>query len=379
MKGESKKSSVLDFFAVLFPLSAKKAGGNEFPGKELNSFQTKTLRLSFVCRYFAKIFKRYCAMTQKAKTYMLPAAMISGSVAGYLFPQATAHWATLLAPCLIFAMLLVTYCKISLNELNIRPLHWGLLAIQIVGGLIVFGALYFWNPIIAEGTFICLFCPTATAAPVITGMLGGNVSTLVSYSLVSNMAVAILSPIIFSFMGVHADISFVDSVLIICSKVLPLLILPLVTALVLQKAFPCIHEALKKRQPLSFYMWAVSLFLVVGKAVTFIIDQGWESVPFEIAIALLSLAACIAQFYLGRKIGGRYGDKISGAQGLGQKNTVLAIWMALTYLSPITSIGPASYIIWQNSINSYQLYRKEKRDSMSVTAQPSRHPQALIE
>ena len=53
MKGESKKSSVLDFFAVLFPLSAKKAGGNEFPGKELNSFQTKTLRLSFVCRYFA--------------------------------------------------------------------------------------------------------------------------------------------------------------------------------------------------------------------------------------------------------------------------------------------------------------------------------------
>ena len=69
----------------------------------------------------------------------------------------------------------------------------------------------------------------------------------------------------------------------------------------------------------------------------------------------------VGQFYLGRKIGGKYGDKISGAQGLGQKNTVLAIWMALTYLSPITSIGPASYIIWQNSINSYQLYLKEKR------------------
>ena len=99
----------------------------------------------------------------------------------------------------------------------------------------------------------------------------------------------------------------------------------------------------------------------MGKAVTFIIEQGWKSVPFEIAIALLSLVACVGQFYLGRKIGGKYGDKISGAQGLGQKNTVLAIWMALTYLSPITSIGPASYIIWQNSINSYQLYLKEKR------------------
>ena len=108
-------------------------------------------------------------------------------------------------------------------------------------------------------------------------------------------------------------------------------------------------------------MWAVSLFLVVGKAVTFIIGQGREAIPLEIAIALLSLIVCIGQFYIGRKLGGRYGDKISGAQGLGQKNTVLAIWLALTYLSPITSIGPASYIIWQNSINSYQLYLKEKQ------------------
>ena len=304
-------------------------------------------------------------MSPKAKTYMLPTAMIAGSVAGYLFPRAIAYWATLLAPCLIFAMLLVTYCKISIKELSIKPLHWGLLSIQIIGGLIVFGALYFWDPIIAEGTFICLFCPTATAAPVITGMLGGSVSTLISYSLVSNLAVALLSPLIFAFMGTHADISFADSFLIICSKVLPLLILPLLFALLLQRFLPRIHNELKNRQTLSFYMWAISLFLVVGKAVTFIIAQGWEAVPFEIAIALLSLVACVGQFYLGRKIGGKYGDKISGAQGLGQKNTVLAIWMALTYLSPITSIGPASYIIWQNSINSYQLYLKEKRAAAS--------------
>ena len=194
-----------------------------------------------------------------------------------------------------------------------------------------------------------------------TGMLGGNVPTLISYSLISNMAVAILSPIIFSFMGIHADISFLDSFLTICSKVLPLLILPLGVAILLRQCLPKIHTVLNKRQSLSFYMWAVSLFLVVGKAVTFIIGQGREAIPLEIAIALLSLIVCIGQFYIGRKLGGRYGDKISGAQGLGQKNTVLAIWLALTYLSPITSIGPASYIIWQNSINSYQLYLKEKQ------------------
>lgn len=300
-------------------------------------------------------------MNQKAKTYMLPTAMISGSLCGYLFPQFTTYWASHLASLLIFAMLLVTYCKINITELRIKPVHIALLSIQVIGGLAVFGALYFWDPIIAEGTFICIFCPTATAAPVITGMLGGRISILVSYSLLSNMAVALLSPIIFSFMGVHADISFIDSFLTICSKVLPLLILPLGIALLLQQFLPRVYLTLRNKQSLSFYMWAVSLFLVVGKAVTFIIEQGREAIPLEIAISLLSLAVCVGQFYLGRKIGGRYGDKISGAQGLGQKNTVLAIWLALTYLSPITSIGPASYIIWQNSINSYQLYLKEKR------------------
>ena len=54
------------------------------------------------------------------------------------------------------------------------------------------------------------------------------------------------------------------------------------------------------------------------------------------------------------------------AVAVGQKNTVLAIWLALTYLSPITSIGPASYIIWQNSINSYQLYLKEKQTMKGI-------------
>jgi hypothetical protein len=36
--------------------------------------------------------------------------------------------------------------------------------------------------------------------------------------------------------------------------------------------------------------------------------------------------------------------------------------MALTYLNPIASIGPAAYIVWQNSINSMQLYYKARDD-----------------
>ena len=76
-----------------------------------------------------------------------------------------------------------------------------------------------------------------------------------------------------------------------------------------------------------------------------------------IALGVLAGVACIAQFAIGRRLGRRFGDRVAGAQGLGQKNTVLAVWMATTYLNPITSIAPAAYIAWQNTINSIQIYR----------------------
>ena len=75
-----------------------------------------------------------------------------------------------------------------------------------------------------------------------------------------------------------------------------------------------------------------------------------------VTLALLALVACAVQFAVGRRIGRACGDRIAGAQGLGQKNTVLAIWMALTYLNPLTSVAPAAYVIWQNTFNSAQLY-----------------------
>ena len=96
-----------------------------------------------------------------------------------------------------------------------------------------------------------------------------------------------------------------------------------------------------------------------------LLSEPADAIPEMIAIALLSALLCILQFVAGRRIGARYGDRISAAQGLGQKNTVLAIWLTLTYLNPIASIGPAAYVLWQNSINSAQLYYKMKKTTQA--------------
>ena len=294
-------------------------------------------------------------MFQKLRTYALPIAMIAGFVAHEL-----ATSVAFLTPYLLFAMLLVSYCKLDIRSLRVTPMYLWMLAVQFVLAWVVYGLVSLYDPIVAQGAFICLFCPTATSAPVVAAMLGGNLSLLVGYSLLCNMLVAFTAPIFFSLIGVHTELAFFDSVMIICKQVLPLLLLPLLLAVLMQRYAPRLHNAVRNRPSISFYLWVVALFIVVGKSVGFVMMQPLSSLPQEIALALLALVCCVAQFVVGRKIGARYGDRVSGAQGLGQKNTVLAIWMALTYLHPIASIAPASYVIWQNIINSGQIMRKEQ-------------------
>ncbi len=297
---------------------------------------------------------------RRIKPWMLPIAMLGG-----VFCHEVIEKIAFLSQYLIFTMLLITFCKISFREFRVTRLSWSLLAIQIIGALAVYFALLPCGDAVAQGTFICVFCPTATAAPVITGMLDGNISRLATFSIISNVTVAILAPILFTMMGSDAQMSMVESMLTISGRVLPMILLPLVLAMLLKKFLPKVHKGISDRQSVSFYIWSVALFIVVGKAVTFVMAEPTEKIPEMLLIALLSGIMCCAQFYYGRKIGNVNGDKVVGGQGLGQKNTILAVWMTITYLNPLASIGPAAYVFWQNTINSWQLYRRQ-REKMEI-------------
>lgn len=296
------------------------------------------------------------------KPWILPIAMVLGILLHNYINLVAG-----LSPCLIFLMLLITFCKVSPKDFHISKFIWILLSVQILGAIAAFILIKPFSEDIAQGAFICIFCPTATAAPVITGILGGSITLLATYSLISNISVALLAPFLFSLIGTESNIEFSHSIFTIGSKVFPLILSPLALALLFRAYMPKAHKQIANRQSLSFYLWTLALIIVVGNAVSFIMKEPADKIPEMIAIALVSLVACCLQFYVGRKIGRRFGDKISGAQGLGQKNTVLAIWMALTYLNPISSVGPAAYVAWQNTINSIQLYYKGKNEKTRVS------------
>ena len=286
---------------------------------------------------------------------MLPISMVGGVL--FHNYMESISW---VSPFLIFCMLTVTFTKLKVRELKITKFHWTLLCVQLLGCWAAYYMLYPINPVVAEGAFMCVFMSTATAAPVVTGMLGGSVSMMATYSMLSNIALALTAPMYLSWISVGGDIAFADSFMRIGTQVVPMILVPFVLALLMRKFLPRLHSVVASHQSASFWMWAVALFVVIGNAVSFVMKQPMEQLGVMIALALISLVVCVLQFYCGRKIGARFGDKVAGAQGLGQKNTILALWVALTYLNPIISIAPAAYIAWQNIINSAQLYRKAK-------------------
>jgi len=295
-------------------------------------------------------------MLRFIKDWTLPIAMITGAL--------TYKWVShlsFLMPYLLFVMLLLTFCKISFKEIKFHPAHLWLLLIQLTGSLGVYYLLLPFENIIAQGAMLCMLAPTATAAAVITGMLGGNVGFLTAYVLFCNVAVAIAAPVYFSLTGIQGEFTFMQSVLYICQKVLPILILPLFIAIMLRYLVPKAHKVLISIPNLAFYIWVAALTIVTGTTVQFMLNQSSTDYNTEIGLFTVSLILCCLQFFIGRRIGRHYGDAVSSGQGLGQKNTVLAIWMAQTYLHPLTAIAPAGYILWQNIINSYQLYKKRKQ------------------
>lgn len=273
-----------------------------------------------------------------------------------------------LTPTLIFVMLFVTFCKVSPSQLRPHRWHLWLLIFQSVSCLCM-AALLLHAPLspagraLAEAAMVCLICPTATAAAVITGKLGGNPSTLTTYTILSNLLTAVAVPLIFPLVEPHEELTFWPAFATILGRVFPLLICPFVCAMAVRAWLPRVLDLVTRLHDLAFYLWSVALAIVVAQTIRSVVHSSADA-PTLCGIACVGLVTCALQFFLGKQIGGRYADRISGGQALGQKNTVFAIWMAYTYLLPLSSLGPGSYVLWQNTINSWQLWRKRKREEL---------------
>jgi len=313
------------------------------------------------------------------KNWTLPLSMLTGVIGYFIYVNIpflaptkpfVNEFIAIIQPTLIFLMLFVTFCKVDPRDLRPSRMHLWLLLVQ-VGIFCLLGIPLILFPdtefrVVLEGAMICMITPTATAAAVVTGKLGGNTQSLVSYTIIINMVSAIVIPLALPMVHPNPALTFVPSFLLILSKVFPLLMLPFLAAWAVRAYLPKLHAKLLGFKDLAFYMWAVALAIAIAVTVRSIVHSN-VAIVYLIGIAIASLITCIAQFAIGKKIGGHYNDRIGAGQSLGQKSTVFSIWLGATFLSPVTSMAGGFYSIWHNVYNSYQLYQKRKEDETRPT------------
>ena len=288
--------------------------------------------------------------------YVLPIAMVTGVIF-----QSQLSALSQLIPYLLSVMLFITYCRISWNDIHFTKLHYGLLGIQYFGSTIIYLLVSQFDKTAAQAAMICVLAPTASSAPVVAGLLGGNIASVAAFSMISNLSVAFIAPLYLALVGDTAtDIPFMTSLWYIFRRVVPIIIFPFILTLILSKISPKVHEKIRSLQIVSFYLWAIALTIVCGNVANFVITHNRGNYFLEISIAIISLIICLLQFKIGRRIGAKFNKKVAGGQSLGQKNTILAIWLTQTYLNPIASLGPGLYVIWQNSVNSWQIWRNKQ-------------------
>jgi BASS family bile acid:Na+ symporter len=289
------------------------------------------------------------------QTILMPLAMVVGAL--LCRPLASLETAShnMLTPMLIASMLFITFCRIDLRDMRLRWIHLWMLAVQFVGGVVVYYiALPLFGPTVAQGAMICVLAPIAMAAVVIAGMLGANVAPMVTYSLICNFVTALLLPPMLHLFG-NGSCTFLE----IIGRVAPTLIAPFVVAQLCRWLLPKVAHWCASHSIISFYLWLFSLILVMGRTTLFIMNSSAE-LYVEILLAVVALVLCVAQFSLGRWMGRYEGDVVASTQSVGQKNTIFAIWHSLNFLDPVASIAPTAYIVWQHLINSHQIWRYNK-------------------
>ena len=319
-------------------------------------------------------------------------------------------------PWLIFGMLFFTFCKVNPLDLRLHKWHGVVLATQIAFSFATYAGILYWtgNAVLAQGLMLCFIMPTATAAPIIAGKLGGSIQNLTTFTLLSNFATSLIVPATFPLIYTAQGMTFWSAFTLILSRICPLLLGPFFAAWALRVGYNyyyrrkdlsasetrCLSvkrsfsasglsgeagrtqfELPVKLAQIPFYLWVCSIIVLTAVVTQTTISNIHSQISNILILLVASFFACALQFGIGKLIGYKlpaaskgtdYQDvlinpaaapktmagvsSITAGQAFGQKNTSLGVWMAQTYLDPMASLGAAAYIIWQNLFNSAQLF-----------------------
>lgn len=316
------------------------------------------------------------------KNWTLPLAMSTGTVVYLIFAftppldAAARFFAPIfetILPLFMFLILFTTFCKVNFRAM--RPVWWhlwinvlNLVFVIVCMAVILVLRLKGDMLILMEGILMCIIAPGATAAAVVTQKLGGSLEEITTYTFLSNFLCVVLVPVCFPMIEKAAHITFWQAFIVIFQQVFLVLVVPMIMAYFVKHHMHRLHRWIVSVKDISYYMWGCSLMIVTGTTVKNIVHAD-TTVSLLLAIAALGFVVCVVQYVAGRLVGRRYDRVLECGQALGQKNTAFAIWIAYTFLNPLSSVGPGCYILWQNIINSVEIWQRRKAEERTLAEQ----------
>lgn len=310
---------------------------------------------------------------QFVKDWTLPVAIAVGTLVYltfYLVPQLDTAGDRLgevidtIFPLMVFSTLFTTFCRIDFHQMRPHRWHAGVLITQVA--LVALNCLIIFHvdadpsqKLLWESVLTCIIGPAATASPVVTAKIGGNINTMTAFVVLSSFASSLMIPAAFPLLERGTNLDFWSAFFVILQKLSMVLVAPLVLGWLMQHYAKRACAWIVGIPDLSFYLWSVQLSVTSGVTVRNIVHAD-APLSVLLMIAVMSLILCFTLFLVGRSIGKHLGDEIGGGQAMFQKNTALSIWVAYTYLHPVASVGAGCYVLWQNIVNSLELYEYRK-------------------
>ena len=293
-------------------------------------------------------------------------AILAAITLGALFPQV--HVLTWIVRWLIVGQLFLVFLQTRMSRSSLRRSHFGLLAVNIAMGFVAWwiGGLIGGRDV-ALAAFFAGITPTASAAPVIMSFLHGRVEYVVAAFLLTNVVIAALLPVLLPVVLGHPT---PEAFAQVSGSVGLIVFAPMAAARLVRFAYPRAVEWPPRLRNASFGCWVLMMFLVTGNASDFIRKESGAAHHTLLVIAGVTAVVSALNFSLGWLIGGKEFHR-EASQSLGQKNTILTLYLALTYASPLAALGPTFYVIWHNVWNSWQLHRAAYRGPAAPAMPPN--------
>ena len=265
----------------------------------------------------------------------------------------------------IAVILSITFIGIHVRKLKPTWMHlWLLLAIQALGlGSWLAARAAGW-PVLAESLYYCAAAPIASASPIIINLLRGDVEFSTTAMVLSQVVFAVVTPFVLPLVVHDPALDYMTLSGVVAGQILSVLGAPAAIAILLRAVYPACRGWAAKLRDVSLGIWVLNLLVISAAGVQRIVSMGYslhDMWPMIAGAAIVCATGFIAGYWLGYpKL------KRECSQGLGQKNTILTLYMASqSYATPLAYIGPVFYVFCHNTANAIQLAlaAREKRNN----------------